>query len=281
MYLAHKNDLETNTVKPLEQYHKRISLVNNNGEHYTITNVCPHQASIICKTTSDQLSCCYHGWSWDLSGNPISNGSTNIENDIELPKRPVYESLGLLFDKPISLPELLPIGNANFELIESRIDIVKANSNIIMDVFLDVDHIDVVHRDVYDSIGIDEHAKVDFDYYSWGSVQLVKGEGYDSRLMNYNAIWIAVYPNIMIEWQPSAMFITVAIPVDDNTSRVFVYKYWDKNHSFEKFIINSKIWETAWAQDREQSEHIVRFTDRNLEKQKQHFRDYLRNEFPS
>jgi hypothetical protein len=86
---------------------------------------------------------------------------------------------------------------------------------------------------------------------------------------------MAVYPGTMIEWQTGAMFITVAKPVDANTSSVIVYKYRDSRSSDAEWKMNSDIWETAWSQDSAQAELITEFNQDNLEQAKIHFRTYL------
>ena len=40
--------------------------------------------------------------------------------------------------------------------------------------------------------------------------------------------------------------------------------------------LNETVWETAWAQDKEQATRIVEQADDNLEPQKLHFRDFLK-----
>jgi hypothetical protein len=151
----------------------------------------------------------------------------------------------------------------NLVLVEGRVDIVNASPNIIMDLFLDVDHIQTVHVGVYDLVGI-HNTDVEWKYYNNGSVQTVK-EG---------ARWIAVYPNTMIEWQKGSMFITVAIPSGEY-SNVYVFKYMDKNY-LDDWKLNESVWETAWSQDKNQAELLTEFAQRNLEQQKIHFRDFLK-----
>jgi hypothetical protein len=132
-----------------------------------------------------------------------------------------------------------------------------------MDLFLDVDHIQSIHAGVYDLIGI-TNTQVTWDYYTNGSVQRV----------DQGALWIAVYPYTMIEWQRGSLFITVATP-KGNISKVSVFKYIDKDYNTQ-WKLNEQVWETAWAQDKAQAEIITRFADENLEPQKQHFREFLK-----
>ena len=131
-----------------------------------------------------------------------------------------------------------------------------------MDLFLDVDHIPTVHKGVYDSIGITDIDNIVWTYYNNGSIQTVPG----------NAVWIAIYPNTMIELQQGSVFITVAIDIDDKLSKVHIFKY--KNNNDYNYRVNETVWETAWSQDKTQAELIVRRNTINLETQKQHFRNW-------
>jgi hypothetical protein len=152
-------------------------------------------------------------------------------------------------------------------LVESRIDKVKANYKNIMDLFLDVDHIQTVHQGVYDLIGI-TNTDVQWKYYDNGSVQTVA----------QGASWIAVYPYTMIEWQAGSLFITVAVP-DGENSNVNVFKYRDINNT-DNWKLNEYVWEKAWAQDKQQAELITEFAQSNLEPQKIHFREFLNGTYP-
>lgn len=268
MFLSHTNDLSFG-YKPLLQYHKHRVLVNNNGWSMK-SNVCPHQGSLLSTVEGTGSRVCpFHNWSFNINGDPITSGRTGhyCKNEKPLESFPVFESNNLLFSEEIICKELHWLDLSKMKLKEQRIDRVKASPNTIMDVFLDVDHIQSVHTGVYDMIGLPKIEQVQWHYYNWGSLQLVaKGE-------EYGAAWLAVYPGTMIEWQPGALFVTVSVPAGLETD-VHVFKYCDND---EEWALNEKVWETAWAQDKEQSELIVKFATENLEESKQHFRNWLGN----
>jgi phenylpropionate dioxygenase-like ring-hydroxylating dioxygenase large terminal subunit len=266
MFLAHKNDIENNQYKPLTQFNNKSVLVKTQ-DIKLISNVCPHQKSLLAISSGEGARVCpYHGWSFDIDGNPLGSGLAACKNLKPLETNQVYEWNNLLFSQPIDLPQANFIDTSYLKLMETRIDQVKADPKNIMDLFLDVDHIELVHREVYDQIGMPDIRQVDWHFYPWGSLQLVPGPG------GYGAAWIAVYPGTMIEWQDGAMFITVIQPRSNN---VLVYKYRDTRSSDAKWQMNSNIWETAWAQDKAQAELITEFNQDNLEEAKMHFRTYL------
>jgi phenylpropionate dioxygenase-like ring-hydroxylating dioxygenase large terminal subunit len=270
MFLAHSNEVQDNCYKPLAQYNKKDVLVNDAGVFSVKSNVCPHQLSLLSTEPGTGARVCpYHNWAFDISGNPLSSGRTShyCQNTRPLSTVDAFQFKNMLFDRVVDCKELHWLDLSKMQLKEQRIDIVKADPKIIMDVFLDVDHIQAVHLGVYDLIDLPSIEAVQWHYYDWGSLQLVaKGE-------EYGAAWLAVYPGTMIEWQPGALFVTVAQPCVDG-AKVHVFKYSD---SETDWTLNEKVWETAWAQDKSQAELIAGFTQHNLEESKKHFRSWLVN----
>ena len=69
----------------------------------------------------------------------------------------------------------------------------------------------------------------------------------------------------------------MCVPVNDNQTRVNVYKYRDTRYTDLNWQINERVWETAWGQDRAQAEQLtsINIPRANLEQQKLHFADWL------
>jgi phenylpropionate dioxygenase-like ring-hydroxylating dioxygenase large terminal subunit len=269
MFIGHINDIRENEYLPLKQFNNK-KVIANSDSLQLISNVCPHQKSLLSvEKGSGARVCPYHGWSFDIKGKPLGSGLTACKNTKGLETQPVYQWNNLLFTKPVAAPAADFIDTKNMKLVETRVDHVKASANNIMDLFLDVDHIELVHAGVYDELGMPDIREVDWHYYEWGSLQLVPGPD------GYGAAWLAVYPNTMIEWQQGAMFITVANDLGNDSSDVVVYKYRDVAYTSELWETNSRIWETAWHQDKSQAELLTEFNQDNLEPAKQHFRNYL------
>jgi phenylpropionate dioxygenase-like ring-hydroxylating dioxygenase large terminal subunit len=269
MFLGHCTDLENGQIKSLEILDGKKVLVNDNGNYKLGSNICPHQNSRIISGTTSALKCQYHGWSWDINGFPTGSGSSKMCNEARLHMKPVHEYKGLLFADPIDLSVLGDMSFDNLELDEFRIETLNADPKVSMDIFLDVDHIPVVHNGVYDLLGIEGEANVAWDFREWGSVQTVTDEQ-----NNKIARWIAVYPYTMIEWQLGALFVSQCF----NDNKIAVWKYKDINDTFENYKINSRMWEAAFAQDVAQAEQMVRLpTTIYLEDAKKHYREWLTN----
>lgn len=272
MFLAHTNSLKNNEYLVLDQYNKERVLVNNNG-YKIISNVCPHQKSIISSQPGKgNRECPYHGWEFTIDGTPVSSGRTvnYCVNDKDLKSFPVYEWSNLLFDTEVNFDKHFDF--SNLLLVEQRVDIVNGSRKNIMDIFLDVDHIPLIHKRVYENIGFETVNDVEWTYYNQGSIQEVQGK----------AIWAAIYPNVMIEWQLGSLFITVAKEKEKNVSEVHVFKYRNKDSSEYEWTFNEKTWETAWRQDKDQAERMLTENSNNLEEQKAHYKNWLlKNGFTS
>lgn len=266
MFLTHESVLTANSFLVLPQFNNRRILAKTDTEYRLMTNVCPHQRSIISiESGTGKRVCPYHGWSFELDGSPISSGRTDphCKNNVTLKSHPVYAWNKMLFDSPINFDLLIDLNN--MRLRESRVDIVRADYLNIMDLFLDVDHIQQVHSGVYDKIGLLD-TTVDWRF----------GKGICAQLAAPAAYWIAIYPNTMIEWQRGHLFVTVAIPSENKIhSNVCVFKYSDEMQDNDSWKLNDSVWEEAWSQDKMQAELLTEFVNGNLEPQKQHFREFL------
>lgn len=282
MFLAHKNDIKLNNFILLKQFYDKKILVND-STFKIISNICPHQKSLISsKNGKGSRVCPYHAWSFDISGNPLGSGTTDCKNQFILQNEKVYEWNNLLFSNNYSIEHLDFLNLSHLFLKEKRIDLVKTDSKIIMDLFLDVDHISIVHKGLYENIGLSNIRDVKWKFFDNGCLQLVENQYdkntkfYDTilpedQIKKYNAVWLALYPSTMIEWQPGSLFITTTL----SNNQVLVHKYKDERYNDLNWKINEEIWETAWLQDKTQAELIVEFQHDHLEQSKKHFRKYL------
>lgn len=268
MFLALEQDLPKNKITPLPQYDSQVSIVNS-GEYRLISNICPHQNSKIAKSVTEQLRCPYHGMTFDCHGK-----GTN--NSYELKTWATHRTQTMLFDRAVTH---FPIDTHTMTLVEHREDYVDASVDIIMDVFLDIDHIPFAHPGVYDQVGINRVDGVSWYIFDTGSIQFVPAQDTDhilesDKIYNLGAVWMAVYPGSMIEWQPGALFVTVACKRGLG-SAVQVYKYRDTRYDQNSWDLNEQVWELAWSQDRALAEGICSLADNNFDGLKTHHRNWI------
>lgn len=273
MFLALRQDLSINSATPLEQYNNHWCLVNADNKLNLVSNICPHQNAKLTNKPTDKFTCGYHGKQFSIAGQ-------GLNTPLCLPQKPVYITDALLLDQP--LPISFPCDLSHMKLSEYRKDFVRSTPEVIMEVFLDIEHIDHAHAGVYDQIGITDLDKIEINTFAGGSTQSVVCDDptyavEEDKSVGLAAYWLAIYPSTMIEWQPGAFFVTVAKKTSDNNSCVHVFKYRDTRYSDEVASVNNKIWETAWGQDKALAESIVEFPTQHLSKLKQHHYDWLKN----
>jgi phenylpropionate dioxygenase-like ring-hydroxylating dioxygenase large terminal subunit len=266
MFLGHTSELVPGQAKSIEVLENKKILINDNGTFLLGSNICPHQNSRIISGTKTELRCQYHGWAWHMDGLPKDSGSSIMCNQQRLHTKSVHEHNGLLFEEPLDFTMIKDLDFRNLRLDEFRIDTIHADPKISMDIFLDVDHIPTVHNGVFELLGIEGQADILWDYADWGSMQTVKDE--QGKII---ARWIAIYPYTMIEWQDHALFVTRSV----NDTQMAVWKYKDITDTHENYLINSNMWENAFAQDKIQAEQMVRFPSANLEPAKIHYRNWF------
>jgi phenylpropionate dioxygenase-like ring-hydroxylating dioxygenase large terminal subunit len=270
MFLSLTSDLKPGEVRPLVQYQNKKFLANDSGFFKIGSNICPHQGSRIISGKTDNIKCQYHAWSWDIEGNPTGAGTTQVCNTKKLSMKDLFVSNKFIFDDNFDMPAL-PISLDNFTLLEHRVDSVKVSDpKHIMNIFLDVDHIPMVHKNVYDTMGIIGDPDVKWEIFDRGSIQKVYRSDGDRTLA---FMWIAIYPYTMIEWQQGSMFITDVIKQENGITDVAVYKYVD--YSYLKWKENESTWETAWSQDKSQAEQMAVMLLPMLEESKLHYLQWM------
>lgn len=291
MFIGHKSELTNCTWKVLPQYGNTKTLCQDADGYFIQSNICTHQGSLIrAGTGTGNPVCPYHAMSWDFKGTPKANGTVGhhggqyCTNDTPLKNTEVYEWEGFLFASPVDFPDAGIEGD--YKLEEYRVDIIQADTTPSMDLFLDVDHIPVVHPQLYSQINIPTVADVRWAFAENSSIQYVPFDNSDNQwgdLLNkepmWGAIWLAVYPNVMFEWQPGAVFVMQLEEVKEGHSKCHVWKYRDYSYSEQVYNTSQQIWETAWSQDKAQAEKLqagYKFVKwPKLEPAKQHYRQFL------
>lgn len=288
MFLGHRNDLNSNEwlVHP---YLKDWSLSNIDNAYYLVSNVCPHQGSYLMgESGRNTRSCSYHGWSFKIDGIPLGSGTTALrcKNNKSLDRKPVFEWNGFLFSEHADLPEF-PSVTTDLKLVERRSVKLDCNPIHVMDLFLDVDHVPMLHKGVYEQVNTPSVDQIKWQLGKNTASQLVPldhtpTEFYKTILdqdknNQYGAAWFAVYPQTMIEWQPGAWFITV-VHKDNADTIIEVFKYRDIRYSETNWNINEEVWETAFSQDCKQASRMKKdfLSTENLELEKLHFRSWLK-----
>lgn len=287
MFLGHTNDLKNGEWKVLPHL-KQWALHRNNDEYSLISNVCPHQGSFLRDIQGKNNRVCpYHGWSFNSKGEPMGSGTTEYwcRNELPLPTKEVFVWNNFLFSEDPDLPKIEFLNTEHLTLSNFRIDRVKANFKDIFNIFLDIDHLPVVHPKIYDQL---QTGHVKWEIREKSNIQLApnnlefesdytKSMFLEDRERKYGAAWFAIYPYTTVEYFPGAWINCVFLPTSDNETAISVYQYRDTRYSDENWKLNLQIWEKAWEQDNEQAVLMdPTFKTKFLEPAKIHYLEWLK-----
>jgi len=138
------------------------------GQINAFVNVCRHRGSRLaqgCGAGRHSFSCPYHGWTYDRSGHlksiPFEPGFIGLDNaSHRLSPLPVVEKFGVVCVLPTAGDELdidhhldsMALDVAGFGLetyshYETRVLRAQLNWELVVDTFLEIYHLNVLHRD--------------------------------------------------------------------------------------------------------------------------------------
>lgn len=235
----------------MEQYKGAYVLVHgSDGKYRLISNVCRHRQArmlpndrlgVSGNLRGGVIACPVHFWSYDTCGKHVRAPEFSDDVRVDLPTKELRVVDGMLFDSDddigaeidalrssgVFAPELLNMNDYSF--IPNGRDIVHYNFSVekFMEVYQDVRHVVPFHPTTF-------AAFVDCATLAWGfaknsSVQVVAynegrraGEHYSEahKLVNklyhgnkppHGALWVAMYPGLMIEWYPHVLVVSMLI----------------------------------------------------------------------
>lgn len=269
MFLGLIQDIKNSEAIPLPHFDNKKMLVKKDNEFSLLSNICPHQNAKIINCKTNDITCPYHGYNFNFEG----RGQGNSFN---LVRKPVSITSNMIFSENIDFKWLVDL--QYMELVEQRVEKFICNTEIVMDVFLDIDHIPVTHKGVYDQIAITDINKIEVEFFENGSMQWVYSNNNShmieaDRASGLGACWLTLYPNCTIEWQPGSFFVNVMVEKSNYTD-VLIYKYKDSRYDDKSWALNESVWETALMQDKDLCERIVEAPKNNLSELKRHYRNW-------
>jgi choline monooxygenase len=200
----------------------------NRGDHFDIvSNVCPHrQARLLTGSgRTRNIVCKLHCWSFSPDGKLRKAPYFTGEGQRDLTRRTLTEWNGLLFDgraPDLDLKEAKIDDMVNFD------DYVYAGSET--EIYLDDYHVFAIHPGLRRYIDLDDvewKCGPDYSIQYAGLTRNIDRPGsaafapwheslkehYGSDLPRYGALWMYIYPNIMIEWYPHLLLISTIDPL--------------------------------------------------------------------
>lgn len=213
-------------------------LVHNQQGIECLSNVCRHRQAIMLKGRGkvEQIVCPLHRWTYDLQGTLLGAPHFAQQPCLDLPKTPIQNWKGLLFegrrDIAADLASMKAGEHFNFEdYCFDHVEIHECayNWKTFIEVYLEDYHVVPFHPGLGQFVSCDD---LTWEFGSWFSVQTVgvhqglskPGTAtyarWHDQVLGYRqgnpppfgAIWLTYYPNIMVEWYPHVLVISHILP---------------------------------------------------------------------
>ena len=230
---------QNNDYQVLSNCSERWALFNRDGEYVIQSNVCLHrQAKLLEGRGNSKLtSCKVHCWTYDTEGKLKSTPHFKNKPDAGLTRK--YPNIwnGLLFENEtpdmdlqgLDLSQYINFDGYVFD--ESSTTEYNFNWKTFSEIYLENYHVFSMHPGLRNFVSPTDLVWNFGEGYSVqkvglgnillksGSVaysqwQMAVAEAHGKNLPRYGAIWIYVYPNIMIEWYPNVIVISTIHPLD-------------------------------------------------------------------
>jgi phenylpropionate dioxygenase-like ring-hydroxylating dioxygenase large terminal subunit len=221
--------------------HGRALVRTENGIQL-MSNVCRHRQAVMLQGKGNiaNIVCPLHRWTYNINGTLLGAPSFKETPCKELEKFPLQSWNGLLFEKNhhiikdnvknIKIDEFDEIDFSQYTF--DRIETFECNYNwkTFLEFYLEDYHVEPYHPGLGNFVTCSD-LKWHFD--KWFSIQTVgikdglqnPGDSeiyrewhqavinyYGKNLPKYGAMWVYIYPNIMIEWYPMVLVISTIIP---------------------------------------------------------------------
>lgn len=253
-YLGH--ELSVNNYLTLEQDNEARILIKNNNGIECLGNVCRHRQATILSGSGvvDNIVCPLHGWTYNKEGILIGAPEFDPCPNLNLKKYETQSWNGLIFDTGAGniVKELSEMNLANhFDfkdyVFHSKI-VQECNYNwkTFIEVYLDDYHVKAFHPGLGNFVSCDNLVWQFGENYScqsvgvsnqlktpgtdvWGKYHKAVLDYNNGQVPKYGAIWLTIYPNIMVECYPHVLVISSVWPEGSQKTKNIVEFYYPED----------------------------------------------------
>jgi choline monooxygenase len=238
------------------------------GRVELLSNVCRHRQAIMLEGSGNarHIVCPIHRWTYDSQGSLLGAPQFPANPCLHLDKQKLENWNGLLFAGPRSAQhdlagmQLARQGVFDFSGYKlDRVELHPCNYNwkTFIEVYLEDYHVAPFHPGLGSMVTC---ADLSWQFGDWYSVQrvgpadgqkrgspaytrwqqLLQEQG-GSQPPTHGAVWLAYYPNLMVEWYPQVLVVSSLIPQDvDRTLNVVEFYYPEEIALFERELIEAQ-----------------------------------------
>ncbi len=231
-----------------------------------LSNVCRHRQAIMFhgRGNAQNIVCPLHRWTYDLKGALIGAPHFPENPCLNLRHTPLQSWNGLLFGGPRAIAtDLAGLNIADFDFsgyLFDRVEIHECayNWKTFIEVYLEDYHVVPFHPGLGNFVSCDD-LKWEFgERYSVQTVGVANGlaragtrtyERWQQAVRTYygdqqpphGAIWLTIYPNIMLEWYPHVLVVSTLYPHGPQHSTNVVEFYYPEDIAlFEREFVEAE-----------------------------------------
>lgn len=272
-----------NDYRALETRDGAWALVNNGESIELVSNVCRHRQAVMLKGAGQlqggNIVCPLHRWTYDNKGDFLGAPHFAEQPCLHLPRRALSRWNGLLFEGPNPIVDDLAkikwVKDLSFDgYLFDKAEVTEYNFNwkTFIEVYLEDYHVVPFHPGLGHFVDCNS---LEWEFGDWYSVQVV---GVNKALTQpgtetykkwhdvvlgyrngepppYGAIWLTIYPNVMVEWYPHVLVVSTIIPRGpDKCTNVVEFYYPEEIALFEREFVEAE--QKAYAETAVEDEEI-------------------------
>ncbi len=229
------------------------ALVHGREGIHQLSNVCRHRQSVILEGRGNtrNVVCPLHRWSYSLEGRQQAAPKFDELPGRNLPVRQLQNWNGLLFTGPrdvaADLAGLSFTGDYSFDGFvydRSWTEDYPVNWKTFIEFYIEIYHVEPFHPGLTSLIDCDGFGPDNWELGdNWQNQRLQPGDlssaktdaylDYQKLIVDYRggppkfgALWLALYPNVMVEWYPESLIVSHVVPLaPDRTTNVVDFYY--------------------------------------------------------
>jgi len=242
-------------------------LIRNAAGVELLSNICRHRQAIMLngRGNATNIVCPIHRWTYNLKGELLGAPHFAEQPCTKLDSAPLKNWHGLLFDGPRDIKsDLAALGVAHdFDFSGYMLDRVEVkdlayNWKTFIEVYLEDYHVGPFHPGLGQFVTCDDLKWQFSERYSVQTVGVNAGlakpgtktyERWHKAVLDYyrgkppahGAIWVTIYPNVMLEWYAHVLIVSTLIPRGvDRTTNVVEYYYPEDIGLFEREFVEAE-----------------------------------------